>query len=993
MNNAKRGSTVPHIRRQTIALAVAGACAAMVLPARAQETPGAATPTDAAPTVVVTGVRAAMQSTLNLKRNSDGIVDGIVADDIGKFPDTNLAESLQRISGVSIDRNRGEGAQVTVRGVGPDLNLVLLNGRQMPTANLGDRGSRSFDFSNLASEAVSQIQVYKSARADTPPGGIGATVNIMTGRPLDLGNLNSIGIKTVYDRSNDNLPNQLAGRKLTPEVSTLFSRKFGEGDIFGVSLSASYQSRNSGYNQAAIAGGWNGPFLAGDASGATGTIPVDGRGVTNPPQPGQIYQVPQNVSYFVNGSQRQRTNGQLTLQFRPTRDWNSTLDYTYARNKVQTLGAELAVWFNHPPQQTSTWVTGPVASPTVYEEQVKLQDLAMNGHDYATVSTLKSTGFNTQFRVNSGLRLSLDAHHSVAQSGSDSPFGTNNDLATASFGRNTTGVDFTHEMPVMYTEVTPMGYEVAGSWFQDAAVKQTIDQVQAGGKLNIGSSSNLNFGLGATRARFNSAFQHVQQDAWQGTAPGGHANAANVYDQTLWQPTDLRQFFSKLGGSDDPRLYNTLMVIDFPAVRDNAIKVTGNPALFTPSLANPSEVRTLREKSNSLYGQFNTEWDTALPMHTGIGLRYERTTVESDAVVSVPVKVNWVAQNELPIVFAPGAKETQKGEYHNWLPTFDWDVDLRPNLKVRASYGVTIGRPRWDQIQGGASYGTVAYSTGTNVTRGNPGLTPVKSKNLDLSVEWYYTKQSMVSLGLYHKDLKGYAGQVTLTEASTTATTPLGGKYYNAAVAAGCAKTDTDCLRNYILANFDGQPGVTRTGTTGSGNLTGVISGIPGDPGLPYNVSTIVNQNKSSLKGAEVNWQHMFENGFGFQANYTYVKSDLTYNNAGMGPQFALIGLSNSANLVGIYEDKNLSVRLAYNWRGQFLSTVAENNRANPGYVEPYGQVDLSIGYNVNENLSLSLEAINLTDAHQRTHGRTDMQVLSVTTGGPRYMLGARYKF
>jgi TonB-dependent receptor len=137
----------------------------------------------------------------------------------------------------------------------------------------------------------------------------------------------------------------------------------------------------------------------------------------------------------------------------------------------------------------------------------------------------------------------------------------------------------------------------------------------------------------------------------------------------------------------------------------------------------------------------------------------------------------------------------------------------------------------------------------------------------------------------------------------------------------------------------------------------------------------------------------MFDNGFGFQANYTYVKSDLTYNNASTGPQFALLGYSNSANLVGIYENKDLSVRLAYNWRGQFLYTTAENNKANPGYTEPYGQVDLSVGYTINKNLSVSLEGINLANATQRNHGRTNLQVLSVTQTGPRYMLGARYKF
>jgi TonB-dependent receptor len=997
---SKAGSQAgPQLKLRLVTLAVAGACATLVAPAFAQENPQSPTsdlaqPQAAAPanTVVVTGIRASMQSTLNLKRNSDGIVDGIVADDIGKFPDTNLAEAVQRISGVSIDRTNGEGQRVTVRGVGPDLNLVLLNGRQMPAAGVENRGSRSFDFSNLASEAVSQIQVYKSARADTPPGGIGATLNIMTGRPLDLGNQTSVGGKIVYDKSNTNLPDQLNGKRFTPEVSTLISRKFGTDDMFGVSLSASYQSRNSGNNVAQISNGWLGPRKAGETTGEGVIVPGT---ATNAPTSG-IYQTPQNLSYQLNGNQRQRTNGQLTFQFRPMKDWTSTVDYTYARNKVQSRGSTLGVWFNHAENQSSNWVTGPVSSPSNYEEQSVNQDISMVAINTGTVSTLKSTGFNTQYRVNDRLRVSLDAHHSVAQAGSDSPFGTNNDINTASFGRQTNGADFTNEMPVLYMQTTPVGYEVTGSFFQDASIKQTIDQVQAAGNLKIGDSSNLNFGASGTKTKYNSAWQQVQQDAWQGSAPGGHQNAATTYDQNIWSPVDIRPYFSKLGGSGDPRWYTRMMIPNFEAVRQAAINVIGkgSPVLFTPRLDNPSELRTLREKSNALYAQFNTDWDTAMPMHTGIGLRYEKTKVETDAVVSDPVNVRWVTQNEYPVDFTPGTLRTQSADYHNWLPTVDWDMDVLSNLKVRASYGVTIGRPRWDQIQGGSSFSTGAGPTGLNVTRGNPALTPVKAKNLDLSAEWYYTKQSMVSLGLYHKDLSGYAGQVTLVEPSTTSLTPIGGKYYQQAISqGGCLAANPICLRQYILGHFAGQPGVTLTGKDGNGELAGVISGAPGDPALPYNVTTYVNQNNSTLKGAEINWQHMFDNGFGFQANYTYVKSDLTYNNAGLGAQFALLGLSNSANLVGIYEDKNLSVRLAYNWRGEFLSSVAANGRPNPSYVEPYGQVDLSVGYNINPNLSLSLEAINLTNATQRTHGRTSMQVLSVTTYGPRYMLGARYKF
>jgi TonB-dependent receptor len=986
-----------HTRHRLIALAVAGAFSTL---AQAQDSGAAPSPdtTAAAPaanTVVVTGIRASLQSTLNLKRNSDGIVDGIVADDIGKFPDTNLAESLQRISGVSIDRNRGEGANVTVRGVGPDLNMVLLNGRQMPTASLGDQAGRAFDFSNLASESVSQIQVYKSARADTPPGGIGATINIMTARPFDLGNTASVGIKGVYDSSNNNLPQEdKAKRSLTPEISGIYSTTFHDG-MFGIAVSGSYQERNLGVNQASVTNGWLGPFKIGDT--ASGAIPQPGTPgyatVTNPPGANDIYLTPQNISYFMRGSQRQRTNGQLTFQFRPVKELTTTLDYTYSQNKIQTKYHELSAWFNHDTTvQSSTFTKGPVATPIYYEERVSNQDIAMNGGDFATVSNNNSIGFNAQWKASPSLKLNFDAHHSTAEAKADSPYGSNNDLATVSFSRGTSALDFSHEMPVLSiqgADFVRAPHQVSGSWFQDGLNKMKVDQVQGSGSLKLLENSNLNFGLGYVKNDNHSKFQQVQRDSWSGTA-----TATKGYDQSLWRADTLRQYFSKLDGSGDPSLFNQIHLFDFSKVRDAAIALTGDQKGYTPSLSDPAFDRTTVEKTKSLYMQFNTEWDTTLPMHTGVGFRYEKTDVTSTGLSKVPTQLNWISQNELPLVFGATTYQTLTGKYNSFLPTVDWDMDLRSDLKVRASYGVSIGRPRYDQIEGGTSIGTTASVRGVTGNRGNPALEPVKSKNLDLSAEWYYDKQSLVSLGLFHKNLENYAGQVVLNEPSTTATTPVGGKYWNAALAAGCVATDTTCMRNYILRNFNGQQGVTFTGNNEAGNALGTISGIPGDPALPYLLTTYVNEKKAMLKGAELNLQHFFGNsGFGVQANYTWVKSDLKFDNMGTANQFALIGLSNSANLVGIYEDSKWSIRAAYNWRDEFLASVADNNQPNPRYVEPYGQIDLSIGYNLSKNLSLSLEGINLGDSTQRTHGRTKEQVLSVTTGGRRYMVGARYKF
>jgi TonB-dependent receptor len=183
-------------------------------------------------------------------------------------------------------------------------------------------------------------------------------------------------------------------------------------------------------------------------------------------------------------------------------------------------------------------------------------------------------------------------------------------------------------------------------------------------------------------------------------------------------------------------------------------------------------------------------------------------------------------------------------------------------------------------------------------------------------------------------------------------------------------------------------------GVDDNGNAKGRIVGQPNDPVANFRITTFSNQKKASLNGLEFNVQHMFGNsGFGVAANYTYVHSGLRYDNKSVGEQFALVGLSNSYNVVGIFENDKWSGRLAYNWRGEFLSSTFDSAGPNPIYVEPYGQLDLSLGYNISEKLSLQFEAINLTNETTRSHGRAKEMVEYATQTGARYMLGARYKF
>ena len=697
------------------AMAMAGASGAL-----AQQAPAAAvSQPEATQTIVVKGIRSSLASSLELKRDGQGVVDGISAEDIGKFPDTNLAESLQRISGVSIDRSIGEGSRVTVRGVGPEFNAVLLNGRQMPASSIADTGasnSRAFDFGNLASEAIAGIEVYKTSRASSPTGGIGATINIKTARPLDNPGLRgSFGIKGVVDTSNSRLPSTMAGSEVTPEVSGIYSNTFADGR-FGVALSASYQERDLGYNQAAVGGGWI--VSRGNAGALANPNTANPADITNKPKADDLYSLPQNLIYSVNGVQRQRTNGQLTLQFAPTNNVRATLDYTYSELKLQTKRNELSAWFNFG-SSSSSWTDGPIASPKFYSETLgpgssplrrPLADVAMAGSDYATKNENKSTGLNVTWKVSDRLKLEFDAHSSTAESGADSPYGSNNSLGTASFNRGTTSVDFTRDFPVLSihdSDINPALMKVTGSSFRNSYMKSGVDQAQLKGQFKPADDSKLDFGLSLNRVKNRSAFSNVQQDDWG----GGQSDVATFPDR-IWRADQIRPYFGQISGSGSPALYNQFFTWDFATVRNLAAAARGDQAMFLPSSTFTTD-RRVEEKSQSAFLQYTKDWDTAMPMRAAIGVRYEETDVTAQALVPVAVGINWTAANEYPVQFAgsPGFT-TLTGNYKHLLPSLDFDVDVTDRLKARASYGESIGRPGWGDIQGGQTLNALARVDG-----------------------------------------------------------------------------------------------------------------------------------------------------------------------------------------------------------------------------------------------------------------------------------------
>jgi TonB-dependent receptor len=962
-------------------------------------------------TVVVTGIRKSLDSAVTLKRESRGMVDGIVAEDIGKFPDTNLAESMQRIAGVSIDRSAsGEGSKVTVRGVGPDFNMVLLNGRQMPTAVIGwegagPNGSRAFDFANLSADSISALEVFKTARADSPTGGIGATINVKTARPLDVRErIASIGVKANYDASVGRLPDPLQGDKVTPEISGIYSDTFGNRTL-GIAISGSYSKRDSGSNKAYTQNGW------GTNDPAVKSVSPAGN-IVNPPT--GLYATSRDLRYSLTGMERERLNGQVTLQFAPSKDLKFTVDHTMAVNTLSSKNAEMSSWFNNsfsgplgsnPPTKFTTGsVAAPIVQTAIWADGK--HDLAINTGQYAQKSKLNSTGFNAEWKLSDALSVDIDAHHSKSKTSPDSPFGTYNALDLAMFNQGNATAYYDRDLPILSLPGQTFDgtkTNVTGTQFRNNLSDQTIDQAQARGTYRVDADNKLLVGLGFTKTKNRSASFNNQNNDWSGVAPS-LGQFAGVKTSTY----NLGSFFGRIPGHDDSRLFSSFYMADFDSLRAEAIKVKmANTPGMTQAQAEayfaaaPDYTRgddwRATEKSSSAYAQWDHAFNSAIPMNISVGVRYETTKVEaSSQVVSRVGATNWKSQNEIDLSSSAPIFGTKTGKYTYWLPSIDWDADLADNLKVRASYGENIGRPGWNQMQGGQSLNNPANPNGGGTgSTGDPALKPLKSKNLDLSAEWYYAKSSYAALGLFYKKVNNFVTTSTFDTTIAGVLNPASGTYYNAALAACGGNTQPLCIRNYIFNNYNGQPGVTATSALNIAEVTGSITGaVPGATPIPFKITTFKNGPGDTIKGLELNFQHMFSNsGFGVSGNFTKVKTGLKFNNLRTDEQAALLGVSDSANLVGFFENDVWSVRGAYNWRGEFLAAVGDGNGNNPVYTEPYGQVDASIGYKVGKNLTLQVDLLNLNDGYIRQHGRTDEMLVSAIQTGRRYLIGARYRF
>jgi TonB-dependent receptor len=889
--------------------------------------------------IVVTGIRASMINARAIKRDSDGIVDAIAPEDIGKLPDTNLAESLQRITGVSIDRSGGEGEFITVRGFGPEFNTVLLNGRQIATPTDPSQASgRAFSFDTLASELVSGVEVYKSSTPRLQSGGVGSTVNIKTARPFDYSGFKFAGSADVNHDENSG--------KSAPDASFLVSDLFADGQL-GALISGSFQKR---YDElkAATTDGWivNGGTPTSVINGGAGVAKT----ASNPQ--GNLF-VPQDFGSQVQFETRERIGGTVVLQYKPSDRLTLTSDTLYSRFTNTDDTRSYGHWFT--PTNLSN-VTTDAAGTVIDMTQSTGQASDFHDKAYSKKTDLTATGLNADWNISDRVNLSLDGSYSLSHE--DPNFGQESQLAL--LGIPNQNIRYRSDGAVLpyTTGFIDTGGVVGGGSpvFQHVmllrgyGVNDSVAQLRADfnykGDSPTSGLANLHWGGFLSRDRKDTAL--YSNDGGSGCTTCGYNNPSppgfpiGVFNAGS-------DFLSGLSGAD--RLPTQWLTFSGPALF-NAItaqqRVTNPAFTFAPPKVNDSLV-VERVYGGYLDAQFVGSL-AGRKFTTLVGVRVEDTHADVSGLATQFVALHTLANDatQYGVTTAGTSTVSSSSHYTDVLPAMSFRWDLTDALLARFAASESMTRPTLEQLSPVTTLATLRPGNFAAST-GNPELQPFRSNNLDLSVEYYYHKSDYASLGLFYKNVS-----------------------------------------NFIVLNQS-------TGTVNNNAKTPLL-----DPatGLPAQFSITAPQNGPTavVTGEELAIQQSFwDTGLGFQINGTLANSDKKLSTTDLSNKFAVTGLSNSANAVLFYDKGSIEGRVALNWRDHFLQYLSPPPLNGAGQavtqVRARYQLDASATYHINANFAVFAEGINLTNSLVLKYAYYENQFMSAEDSGTRFKVGFRAGF
>ncbi|MER2491549.1 TonB-dependent receptor [Catenovulum sediminis] len=960
--------------------------------------------------IKVKGIRGSLIRSMDLKRDTMGVMDAISAEEMGKFPDTNLAESLQRITGVTISRSNGEGSQITVRGFGPDFNLVTLNGRQMP----GTGFSRSFSFENLSSEGVSALEIKKTASAETPTGGLGATVNIVTNKPLKSpGRTLAVMGKAIMDTSN------VEGDDVTPEWAAIYSDTFRDG-MLGVSATISHHRRDFQKQQASIQG-WQygyvdnqdnakGIELPFSPSGAVvDNRPVDAQGnlinAFTDKSTGEAvspFFFPKDMNYGIENSRRERTNGQVTLQYSPKDNIIFTLDHTVTLATTATESVGWGIWNNFGANINAYELD---KNGTAVFANIGGDDGSFSASKGTTEVDSKSTGFNLDWQITDDLHFNFDLHSAKSEidNGADKGSGNSGQVILGSDKLTSKTYDYRNgEVPhvnVLWNNGTNQLHaadiDSNFSQFLHSPGESKVDQVQA----DVTWYSTLNSPLAVVKfgaAVIDQSLSGI--NAWSGLrgGPGFDPSFTEIFPEEMFITHDTGDFLDAFagGGSDlAPNYYYSYDYDRVVAIQTAVLteEVMGSNVYVPDAYFNTVDRSLVEETTSSLYLQTQWDFDVADMMMTlNAGVRYEKTDVESPSISKLVDEVRWVAASEWITYYKNGGEGeivNYTGSYDLLLPMFDLKVDVTDDFVARFSVGKSITRAGLGNLTGATSFTGSPKIGARTGSRGNTNLKPFQSTNIDLSFEYYYDDASYLSLGLFSKDVDDWIEGSTVQHQELGVHDIYKGKRYNEAVdqitLRGEQPTDS-AIYQQMLSN-------------GHGNADGEILPDPEDPLITWQLSSPENVGKRSVYGAEFAVQHLFgDSGFGTAFNATIVDGDVTYDPYVLGTQAVLPGISDSMNFQAFYEKDGLSIKATYAWRDAHLIGQGQSqgsSEAPPQFAREFAQWDMSINYDVSDSLTVFFDGVNLNNETEQGYGRFEEQFLYARQYGPRYIVGGRYSF
>lgn len=876
------------------------------------------------------------------KQANIGVVDSISAESAGSFPDSTIAGSLQRVPGVSVDRNAdGEPNQISIRGLGPQFVSVLLNGERVASPTF----ERSFNLDTLPVGLLQQAVVYKTSQAHLPAGGIGGTVDIVTWQPLEF---NGFHATVSAAGAQASLPGS-GTEKTKPQVSAMIGDTL-DNKKFGWLLALGYEQRDVQYTGVDAEGGWRPANL-------TATTPPQTAFLTEGIESNYAFQTRTRKSADLSLEAQPTTRLHLDANFLMTRytgnDQTDTNDYFAAFNQITSATTDRN-------NTVTSFVTNTVPG---------VQDVFEPA--YMPIRELMSMGtIHVSYDIGDGNTLSI---YSSSSQASNKVLGIWHGVA---------GYLTNSEFPLAFHNDSLQGgafpYYTGGAGTVDIANLRTHDTQLTGTSLSdrllsnrivfehdflSGIVSSVDGGISSTAetnrtnsvqwpndafffhqffGSFNVVIPPSAIDAQVVTYPnlGGKYGVNQPKSFISYSPSQLIAFLQS------PAAYNQLS----PESRATYLKDLANYPNGVPMVPAPGALSRVREIDNSAYGEVNLDgslFDHDWSMQ--LGMRYTRTALASSGTGQPLQALDFDAADfdSAVQVFGPVQPIVERSTYDYWLPSLNFKYHILDNVLFRAAYSKTLTRPDLNELGIGSTYSVESLLTETT---GNPALQPYLSKNYDLGVGWFIGPASYLSFDLFEKKMSNFITLVTRS------------------VPASEVVPSVSPLLNPALV----------------------------DPG--FLVTEPVNLNNAKIKGYEVTANYQFAelpswlSGFGVMANFTRVESSASASAAEVaaGTVFAVPGIGNSYNASVYYDKYGIDTRVAWNYRNAYLFSIAGAG-GEPVTAAAYGELDFKISYDIGHHWQIFFSADNLTNESVFQYSIYTNRPILGSVFGRRYLAGAKW--